>query len=1148
MALPRTVPVDELGVLHTEREAVDPLGARNATTAAGPSAMADHSLVPIVHHTSSGVGVSATGSAVDHHHHAAAINRRTYSHDLVLRDHLLEASNHTPSTVRNNYDRYNNLDFYRGGQHPYREPWVVLKSPEEGLLVTFDPVSHKIELLRNHDHHQAGLDYCPLCGQVLGGHGPAATERHRSMSEAGSSSAGDAAVRMEDVMEIDETPNLDAADFDSYLLVEGAGGSTVGMDHDHTPAGSENSRSRGASGRPPLFPTSSGGGSTSSRGGGNKMNRRTATGPGGGATGGSSSSTRARFHPPRASSSQDHNMMNTTTSTSSRSNHRTKSPAFNPQKRNPPSQMHSPDIRGLRSHSETFVDHHHHNSHHNTPNAGPSSFRPARAAPYLAHNYFTLLSAVHEEEQELREQMDTAVNQATLDHHGGTGVFPALADTTSDFDGGVVLDDTTSFYPSLPPPPVPADSSRENDEDDEILSPKSIQDRPALEEGSFHRSRSASSRKSPLQEEPGVETLNTASARTGSLPRAESIPTFDTSAPPDTNPGIFQLTTGPATRVIKPLASSGGSQSSSKTGHGPGVAAGHGPPVDYNGLFGPPARTATTTSSAGAATNTASTNAKQYGQLPCGLMNDGYYERFFVEVESLGQGSFGHVFHCRHTIDGEALGEFAVKKVAVGDDRQWLRKIIREVKAFERLNHPNIVQYKHSWLESWQVNAWCPRVPFLFILMQYCNRGSLQQLIDRNYEKVCLEQQQQQGRAKTAASGHLVQLNAPAGCSSHKRGSQAVGSSSCSSAAHANIPTSTASQNSSGSCGKNATEPPAVGLPLPLIWPLLEDILAGIQYLHTQGVLHRDLKCENVLLTSDERSYPSTRALLSDFGTAEWKREEPVRLHRSNSSMDNLTMMKGSPLPDSVNGNAEEQETERYADPSTIDDVDMVPLSQQDARPVESSDLQRERGNAMNTASGGALNNAGTTPQQPPHRVTTTRGSRATDSSNLGTTEYMAPEAFGDLYDEKSDMWSVGVLLFNMRYGKLPFFGQNVLETRALIERFSENYSAKRSENLLPPGDGEAEALLLQGLILALLQPEPWKRPSAGEVLRNRAFRSKGREAVTRPPRGYHTRGSDNVSEMQTKKRFLPLMVASASPRQLDEEMKPKEEPRSSPP
>merc|ERR1712176_341140 len=74
--------------------------------------------------------------------------------------------------------------------------------------------------------------------------------------------------------------------------------------------------------------------------------------------------------------------------------------------------------------------------------------------------------------------------------------------------------------------------------------------------------------------------------------------------------------------------------------------------------------------------------------LPCGILNDGYYSRFFIELSCLGSGSFGHVYRCRHTIDEEILGDFAVKKVAVGDDRKWLRKIIREVKTFELFHHP----------------------------------------------------------------------------------------------------------------------------------------------------------------------------------------------------------------------------------------------------------------------------------------------------------------------------------------------------------------------------------------------------------------------------------------------------------------------------
>merc|ERR1719330_2198146 len=115
--------------------------------------------------------------------------------------------------------------------------------------------------------------------------------------------------------------------------------------------------------------------------------------------------------------------------------------------------------------------------------------------------------------------------------------------------------------------------------------------------------------------------------------------------------------------------------------------------------------------------------------VPAGLLNTGYYARFFSETQQLGAGSWGSVFLCRHVLDDLTLGDYAVKKVPVGDNKAWLRDMIREVKTFERLHHPNIVEYKHSWLELSRSSAFCPLVPFLFILMQYCNGGSLEGLI-----------------------------------------------------------------------------------------------------------------------------------------------------------------------------------------------------------------------------------------------------------------------------------------------------------------------------------------------------------------------------------------------------------------------------------
>jgi serine/threonine protein kinase len=48
----------------------------------------------------------------------------------------------------------------------------------------------------------------------------------------------------------------------------------------------------------------------------------------------------------------------------------------------------------------------------------------------------------------------------------------------------------------------------------------------------------------------------------------------------------------------------------------------------------------------------------------------------------------------QHVLDGNPLGHFAVKKIAVGESHSYLLKILREVRLLERLHHPNIVTYQ----------------------------------------------------------------------------------------------------------------------------------------------------------------------------------------------------------------------------------------------------------------------------------------------------------------------------------------------------------------------------------------------------------------------------------------------------------------------
>ncbi len=55
-------------------------------------------------------------------------------------------------------------------------------------------------------------------------------------------------------------------------------------------------------------------------------------------------------------------------------------------------------------------------------------------------------------------------------------------------------------------------------------------------------------------------------------------------------------------------------------------------------------------------------------------------------------------------LDEIVLGDFAVKKVPVGEHHDWLVKMLREVTLLEKLRHPNIIDYKHAWVERCRLN------------------------------------------------------------------------------------------------------------------------------------------------------------------------------------------------------------------------------------------------------------------------------------------------------------------------------------------------------------------------------------------------------------------------------------------------------------
>ncbi|KAL7753107.1 putative serine/threonine-protein kinase iks1 [Sorochytrium milnesiophthora] len=250
------------------------------------------------------------------------------------------------------------------------------------------------------------------------------------------------------------------------------------------------------------------------------------------------------------------------------------------------------------------------------------------------------------------------------------------------------------------------------------------------------------------------------------------------------------------------------------------------------------------------ATTTAATEQPQDGHLASHSFNQGYYSRFFVELRKLGRGLRGSVFLCQHILDDIYLGEYAIKKVAVGDNHPWLARMLREVHLLEKLHHPNIINYKHAWLENHQHSAFGPQIPSLFILMECANGGNLEEYIDIE-ERVRVELAAMTPRERA----RRVRKDSTQAWPGRE---QAI---------------------VTGGIGLDSMGRKVRFLKTDEILSLLYDIASGLEHLHKHGIIHRDLKPPNLLLSfADPNNKNQTpRVLISDFGECEMLGEDALR-------------------------------------------------------------------------------------------------------------------------------------------------------------------------------------------------------------------------------------------------------------------------------
>ena len=194
----------------------------------------------------------------------------------------------------------------------------------------------------------------------------------------------------------------------------------------------------------------------------------------------------------------------------------------------------------------------------------------------------------------------------------------------------------------------------------------------------------------------------------------------------------------------------------------------------------------------------------------------GYFKRFFVQERELGRGGKGVVLLVKHLLDGVVLGHFACKRVPVGDDHEWLRKVLVEVQLLQYLSHQHLVSYRHVWLEDVKLSNFGPSVPCAFILQQYCNAGDLQKYISRGIGK----EDSPQSLKERIRRHSKAQIEPPQELHGRK-------------------------------------------LNFEEIYSFFKDITSGLNHLHVNNYIHRDLKPSNCLLHDTGHGL---RVLVSDFG------------------------------------------------------------------------------------------------------------------------------------------------------------------------------------------------------------------------------------------------------------------------------------------
>ncbi|KAJ8433063.1 hypothetical protein Cgig2_015426 [Carnegiea gigantea] len=232
------------------------------------------------------------------------------------------------------------------------------------------------------------------------------------------------------------------------------------------------------------------------------------------------------------------------------------------------------------------------------------------------------------------------------------------------------------------------------------------------------------------------------------------------------------------------------------------------------------------------------------------------------------------------------------------------------------------------------------------------------------------------------------------------------------------------------------------------------ELILALEYLHKKGIVYRDLKPENVLIQENGHLMLVDFDLSTKLVPRSPKTRPSYELEKKPSSTGKKTQLHK-----------------------------LYPFCNSGISPEDSVKSGRtENGSSSNSDTSDSDSVVGKS------------------NSFVGTEEYVAPEIIkGNGHDFAVDLWSLGVVLYEMLYGTTPFRGSNRKETFYRI--------------LTKSPDLVGETTPLRDLIRRLLEKDPNQRISLEEIRSHDFFKGVDWEMIVRLPRPPFIPGWPDVEE-----------------------------------